>query len=131
MVAVLLCCTQLAFCRCLVLLTLSELFSSKGRWLILSTVTALAVGGPLINIAKNGEKLGQTGICIQELVKQDAKELLIQYKGFLTEKFKPLTEAIEKMEKIIKGLFRFWWFMSQGLIMVKLSILRLLQWMTS
>jgi len=104
MIATVLCCTQVAFCRCLVLLMLSELFSSKGRWMLMTSVIALAIGGPLVNVARNGEKLGQIGICIQELVKEDAMMLIKQYKGFFKEKFKPFFAAMDKLGKFLYAM---------------------------
>ncbi|XP_052817975.1 DC-STAMP domain-containing protein 2-like [Mya arenaria] len=66
--------SQLA--RCLVLLMLPQLFSSKGRMLLLIYALILAMNNPLRNVNRNINVMSQSTTCGQEMALNETKELV-------------------------------------------------------
>jgi hypothetical protein len=62
--------------RCVVLLILPSLFSSKGRTAVLAAAMIMVFNGPLMNAGENAMRLGGTIQCGQELLKNTTKEVV-------------------------------------------------------
>ncbi|OQV13042.1 DC-STAMP domain-containing protein 2 [Hypsibius exemplaris] len=83
--------------RCVVMLILPSVFSSKGRTAILAAAMIMVFNGPLMNAGENAMRLGGTIQCGQELLKNTTKAVV---KEALT----PIFTIYNMLVKVMKQL---------------------------
>ncbi|KAF7278584.1 hypothetical protein GWI33_008203 [Rhynchophorus ferrugineus] len=88
--------------RCIVLLTLPQFFSKRGRQALLAYAFVLALTGPARNTLNNLGILSESLACGQEQLKQAVKQIIdVVKKPFIT-----IKEAIKKVVKTVKEVIK-------------------------
>ncbi|KAJ8924160.1 hypothetical protein NQ315_006944 [Exocentrus adspersus] len=88
--------------RCVVLLTLPQFFSQKGRQALLAYAFILAVSGPGKNTLNNMGILSESLACGQEQLKQAVRQIV----DVIKKPFLAIKEAIKKVVKTVKEIVK-------------------------
>ncbi|XP_018570719.1 DC-STAMP domain-containing protein 2-like [Anoplophora glabripennis] len=86
--------------RCVVLLTLPQFFSQKGRQALLAYAFILAISGPAWNMLNNMGILSDSLACGQEQLKQAVRQII----DVIKKPFIAFKEAIKKVIKTVKEI---------------------------
>lgn len=115
--------------RCLVLLTLPQMFSREGRLALMAYVYFLVLTGPAENFAANVEVLSRGLSCGQEKVANETRHMLQAATS-------PLKAVYERVKKVIKLLLDFGALMKKAFLSIKnlfteifAAIRRAIQWL--
>ena len=90
--------------RCVILIMVPTLCTGRGRVIILSVITGIMIGGPVINIARNTTEISSSMACTGDLVKNQTKALLKQLVEPLKEMGRKLQHYMQELRLSIKGL---------------------------
>ncbi|XP_030764756.1 uncharacterized protein LOC115888990 isoform X2 [Sitophilus oryzae] len=88
--------------RCIVLLTLPQFFSKRGRQALLAYAFVLALTGPAQNTLNNMGILSESLACGQEQLKQAVKQII----DVIKKPFVAIKEAIKKVVKTVKEVIK-------------------------
>nr|XP_022915645.1 DC-STAMP domain-containing protein 2-like [Onthophagus taurus] len=88
--------------RCIVFLTLPQLFSKRGRQALLAYAFILAITGPAKNTLNNMGILSESLACGQEQLKQAVKQILEAVK----KPFYAIKDAIKTVVKVVKDVVK-------------------------
>ncbi|GFU28540.1 DC-STAMP domain-containing protein 2 [Nephila pilipes] len=98
--------------RCIVLLALPSMFSSRGRTVLMAYTYILVMSGPFKNALRNANVLVNSLNCGQEIV-------IKQTKAILKSIFAPLIAIIDIMRDILKALKEFARMMKEAFIAIR------------
>ena len=90
--------------RCVVLIMVPNLCTGRGRIIILSVITGILIGGPVLNISSNTTEISTSIACTADLVKNQTKALLKQLVEPLEELGRKLQHYMQELRQAIKGL---------------------------
>ena len=90
--------------RCVILIMVPSLCTGRGRIIILSVITGVLIGGPVLNISSNTTEISTTLACTADLVKNQTKALLKQLVEPLKKLGRELQNYMQELRQAIKGL---------------------------
>jgi hypothetical protein len=94
---------SLAF-RCVAALSATMITSQQGRIMLLSVITGLLVGGPLVSIMYNTNEASVTISCTADLAEEYGQDMVAAYKEAYNDMTKALIDNIKAWEKISDGI---------------------------
>lgn len=83
--------------RCVVILMLPCLFTSRGRSVLISITLVLVISGPLKNATRNALKLGEVVMCGQQKLREQTKRAI-------QDALSPLQSILGAFKKVLKAL---------------------------
>lgn len=90
-----------AYFRCVILMALPNLFTSRGHALLMALIIAIIVAGPVINISHNHTAVSTGLACITEIAKNASEELKNQLLEPLRQIYLQIQETVEKLKRAL------------------------------
>ena len=90
--------------RCIILLMVPNLFTGKGRTVLMSIIFAKLLAGPVVNIAYNAQQASESMACAQELIYNQTHQLKRQLEGPMRRIEKTIYNGLVKVRDVAQGI---------------------------
>ncbi|KAK3102081.1 hypothetical protein FSP39_008593 [Pinctada imbricata] len=94
-----------AFIRCVVLIMVPNMFTKRGKAILLSVITGLLLSGPAMNVSHNTEEVGQSLGCTAELIYNQTQMLRKQLEEPIKALKQQLIEYMKSLENFLQKIY--------------------------
>ena len=91
-----------SFFRCMILMALPNLFTGRGRALLMTVIIAVIIAGPFVNITQNFEEVSTSLACITEMAKDASQALKNQLEEPFRQIYLQIKETVKKLNSALK-----------------------------